>query len=307
MPKVFITGASGNVGRPVVSELLSRAYEVTVLAHNNSDMEGCKIVHGKVSEAGKYAGEVAACDAIIHLASTRSVERNVVVSEDIRGTGLLLDSWRKGNFLYMSSQTVYGIPRGPLTERHPLSPVCWYDIAKICCENQLSIEPARPERGVGISFRMALLFGRGGNGRGDQFLETVYPHCARGHVFAFESEEAMETAGSSFVGPRDLACAIVDSLTLKTAGVYNVSSGFCTWRSLISILCKKGGFTPKFSLLSKLPQGAQYVRLPHSKSYVDSSLFVNRTGFLPKQGLNELLDDFLAGINNKRNAGKAYG
>lgn len=295
MTKVFLTGAAGNVGRPVLSELLNRGYEVIALAHKNSKIEGCKIVQGRVSEASKYAWEVAESDAIIHLASTRSLEREVVVGEDIRGTGLLLDSWRKGNFLYMSSQTVYGVPQGPLTEQHPLSPVCWYDIAKICGENQLSIEPTRQGRGVGISFRMALLFGRGGNGRGDQFLETVYPHCARGHVFAFESEEAMETAGSSFVGPGDLACAIVDSLSLKSAGVYNISSGFCTWQNLISTICKKSGFKPKFSLLSKLSSGAQYVRLSQSKSYVDSSLFQNSTGFVPKQGLNELLDDFLCG------------
>jgi len=294
MAKIFLTGASGNVGRPVLAELLKRGHEVTALVHRNSGLEGCKIVQGMVSEPAKYAGEVAASEGVIHLASTRSVERGPVVKEDIWGTGVLLDSWRKGNFFYMSSQSVYGIPRGPLTEQHPLAPMCWYDIAKICGENQLAIEPARPGRGVGVAFRMALLFGPGGNGRGDQYLETLYPHCAQGHVFAFENEEAMETAGSSFVGPADLARAIVDSLELKTAGAYNISSGFCTWRQLLAPMCKKGGFpAPKFSLLSKLPQGAQYVRLPHSRSFVDASRFCGLAGFAPKQDLDELLDGFV--------------
>jgi nucleoside-diphosphate-sugar epimerase len=171
--------------------------------------------------------------------------------------------------------------------------MCWYDIAKICGENQLAIESPRPGRGVAVAFRMALLFGPGGNGRGDQFLENIYAHCKRGNVFAFESDEFMETAGSSFVGPADLARAIADSLNLVTPGAYNISSGFCTWRCLIETLCLKIGVSPKLALLSRLPPGAQYVRMPQTRSYVDASLFSSRTGFVPKQDLNELLDVFV--------------
>lgn len=291
MAKIFLTGACGNVGRPVLSELLKRGYEVTALVHKNSNIEGCRKIQGKISEAGKYAGEVLSADAVIHLASARSMDRKKVVREDILGTGLLLDNWRKGNFVYMSSTVVYGIPRGPLTEQHPLSlPMYWYDIGKMCGESQLAIEPARAGRGVGVSLRMALLFGPG---RGKQFLEDIYAHCVRGGVFAFETEEAMETAGASFVGPADLARAIADSLEIKTAGAYNISSGFCVWRNLIETMCKKGGFAPKLSLLSKLPRGLQYKRLPQSRSYVDASLFSGLTGFAPRQGLDELLDDFV--------------
>jgi nucleoside-diphosphate-sugar epimerase len=166
----------------------------------------------------------------------------------------------------------------------------WYDIGKMCGESQLAMKPARAGRGVGISLRMALLFGPG---RGKQFLEDVYVYCLRGGVFAFETEEAMETAGASFVGPADLARAIVDSLELKSGGAYNISSGFCTWRDLIETMCKKGGLTPKIDLVSKLPRGAQYRRLPQSRSYVDASLFSGITGFTPEQGLDELLDAFI--------------
>jgi len=295
MAKIFLTGASGNVGRPVLSELLGRGHEVTALVHINSRLEGCRLIQGKLSEAGKYAAEAEAADAIIHLASTKSVERNPAISEDILGTGSLLDSWRKGNFIYMSSQTVYGVPQGPLTEEHPLSPSCWYDIAKTCGENQLAIEPARPGRGKGVSIRSALLFGPGGIGAGDQFLENIYRHCERKHVFAFESEEAMGTAGSSFVGPADLARAIADSLELATGGVFNISGGFCTWRGLIETIAARSGFTPEFSLLSGLKPGAQYVRMPRSRSYMDASRFSSLTGYLPKQGLEELVENFVKG------------
>lgn len=293
MSKIFITGGTGNVGRPVLAELLRRGYEVAGLAHKTHLPACCRTINARLSEAGKYAGEVASSDGVIHLASTRSTERRLVVQEDIYGTGLLLDSWRNGNFVYMSSQSVYGVPHGSLTEDHPLFPMCWYDIAKVNCEQQLAMEMPKPGRGVGVPLRMALLFGPGGCGRGDQYLETVYPHCAQGHIFAFKSEEALETAGSSFVGPEDLARAIADSLELKDRGPFNISSGFCTWRGLIESICKKAGFKPKFALTSDLQSGAQYVPMPQSRSFVDSARFYKAAGFSPRQDLDVLLDDFI--------------
>lgn len=294
MPNIFLTGGGGNVGRYALKELLRRGHEVTALVHSNTALEGCRAIQARLSEAGKYAAEVAAADGVIHLASTRSVERVPVVREDIYGTGLLLDSWRRGNFVYMSSQSVYGVPRGPLTEDHPLSPVCWYDIAKICCEQQMAIETPRPGRGVGVPLRMALLFGPGRHGRGDQFLESLYPHCARGDAFVFKSEEALERAGSSFVGPEDLARALADSLELKAAGPFNISSGFCTWRELLEGICKNAGFpAPKFVVSSRVEQVPHGVPMPQSRSFVDSGLFYKTAGFSPKQALDSLLYEFV--------------
>jgi nucleoside-diphosphate-sugar epimerase len=300
MSRIFLTGGGGNVGRYTLKELLRRGYEVTALVHSNTALEGCRTVQARLSEAGKYAAEVAVADGVIHLASTRSVERAPVVREDIYGTGLLLDSWRKGNFVYMSSQSVYGVPRGPLTEDHALSPVCWYDIAKICCEQQMAIESPRPGRGVGIPLRMALLFGPGGHGRGDQFLESLYPNCASGNPFIFKSEEALETAGSSFVGPEDLARALVDSLDLKVAGPFNISSGFCTWRELLEGICRKAGFpAPKFvvsALPGQIPPG---LPMPQSRSFVDPGKFYGAAGFSPKQDLDILLDEFVRSMSKQ--------
>ncbi|MDD5210300.1 MAG: NAD(P)-dependent oxidoreductase [Elusimicrobiales bacterium] len=293
MSKIFLTGASGNLGRPVLAELLSRGHEVIALANKDKDLKGCGVIQARISEVSKYAGVLAGCDGVIHLASTMSADRNPAISEDITGTGHMLDNWRKGNFIYASTQTVYGIPRGPLTEDHPISPMCWYDIAKACCEDQLTIEPPRPGRGVGIALRLPPFFGPGAGGRGVQFLENIYAHCVKGHVFAFESERALETAGTSFVGPADLARAVSDSLELKTGGTYNLSCGFCTWRDLIGELGRRGGFVPRFSLLTGLPAGCHYVRMPQSVSFVDASRFSELAGFSARQGLGELLDAFI--------------
>jgi len=295
MAKIFLTGATGNVGRPVIAELLRHGHEVTALMHKRiSGFDNCCTIQASLSESQEYARDVAASDGVIHLASTRSMKREPVLKEDIYGTGLLLDNWRKGNFVYMSSQSVYGVPQGPLTENHPISPVCWYDIAKICCEYQIAIEEPKPGRGVGVPLRMALLFGPGGNGRGDQYLEMLYPLCAQGRVFAFKSEEALENAGSSFVGPEDLARAIVTSLELKTAGPFNISSGFCTWKVLLKSICKKAGFKqPKFTVVKKLSPCSKYVTLPQSRSFVDSTSFYKVAKFSPKQDLDSLLDVFI--------------
>lgn len=293
MSRIFITGASGNVGRPVAAELSRRGHEVVALVHENPCAPGSRSVTGSLSEAARYASEVASTDGVIHLASTMSVDRNIAIREDILGTGILLDNWRKGNFVYASSQTVYGIPQGPLTEAHPLSPMCWYDIAKVCCEEQLEITPPVPGRGAGVSLRIPPLFCPGKSGRGVRFLANIYAHCAKRHVFAFESEAALETAGTSFIGPEDLARAFADSLGFSAGGAYNISGGFCTWRSLIETMCEIGRLTPKFALLSGLPLRSHYVRMPQSRSYVDFSRFAAVSGFVPAQDLEELISDFV--------------
>ncbi|HBE88734.1 MAG TPA: hypothetical protein DDW67_06295 [Elusimicrobia bacterium] len=292
MPRIFLTGAGGNVGRYTLKELLRRGYEVTALARRDTSLEGGRAVQASLSEPGKYAGEAAAADGIIHLASTMSSDRNVVISEDILGTGFLLDSWKRGNFIYLSTQAVYGIPRGPLTEEHPLSPMCWHEIGKICCENQLVSAPLRPEGGAAISLRIPPFFGPGGKTPGSLLLENIHEHLVRAHTFAFETEEALETAGTSFIGPADLASVLADSLGLKSSGTYNVSGGFCTWRKLLDEMGRRGGFVPKLSLISKLSPGTHYVRMPKTRTFVDGSVFSRLSGFVPARTLVDLVNDF---------------
>jgi len=203
---------------------------VTALVRRRERLDGCRTVVGDLSEIHTCAGEIAAADAIVHLASPRSNRRDIVLLEDIIGTSRLLELWHRGNFVYLSSQTVYGVPRQRLTESLPLSGTCWYDLGKICNEGQVNVARQGVAVGAGVSLRLPLLFGHGPRRNDRQWLPQVYRHCLGGGVFLFDSEEGIETYGSSFIGEQDGARAVADALGITESGAYNIAGGFCTWR-----------------------------------------------------------------------------
>lgn len=294
MTRIFLTGATGNVGRPVLAELLRRGYAVTALSRRDAPIDGCRTVPGSLAHPHSFLEEASLADGIIHLASPRSLQREAVVQQEILGTGALIDAWSRGNFVYASSQTVYGVPRAPLTESSAVDPACWYDLGKVCTEHQLRMaEPIR-ERGAGVSLRIALLFSAGERRRDRQFLPAVVDHCLRGGAFFFDSEAGVETYGSSFLGEEDMGRAFVDALALTKPGAYNVAGAFCTWRELIETIARLSGRQARWVVRPNGRPERGELRLPQSRSYVDAGRFRAETGFAPRQSLEETVARFLA-------------
>jgi len=294
MPKVFLTGATGNVGEPVVAELLSRGLEILALVRRPTDLDGCQTVVGELAYIRMLANEISEVDAVIHLASPRTNDRQSVIYDDIVATGYLLDAWHRGNFIYASSQTVYGIPKQTLTESSPLDPyACWYDLGKFCNEAQLRMARISGNRGAAVSLRLAVLFGSGGRRRDRQFLIDVYKQCLLGQVFVFDSYEGLETYGSSFIGDKDLGRAVADSLSIKESDCFNIASGFCTWRNLIEVMNRYAGTHSGFTVRPGAKAGRGEYRLPQSISVLDTRKFEFSAGFTPRQSIDELIERFV--------------
>lgn len=292
---VFLTGASGNVGRLVAAELVRRGRRVTALVRPGAGApEGCEAVEGHLGLAEALAGAVARAEGVIHLASPRTNDRRAALHEDVAGTGKLLDAWERGNFVFASSQTVYGVPRETMREGAPLTAACWYDLAKVANELQLGMAPLEGGRRAAVSVRMALLFGDGPRRSDRQFLPGVFDACRRGDRFVFGSEEALETAGSVFIGGEDLARAFVDALDVPGSGAYNVAGGFCRWRDLVAAVNREAGTKAGFVVRPGAVPGPGEHRLPQSVSKMDVSAFAAATGFAPRQTLEELVARFVA-------------
>lgn len=70
--KIFLTGASGYVGRHVAQELLDRGHEVVGLARKSSPaterLNGVSWCFGNLAEHNDFEGEIDQADAIIHCA-----------------------------------------------------------------------------------------------------------------------------------------------------------------------------------------------------------------------------------------------
>jgi uncharacterized protein YbjT (DUF2867 family) len=67
---VFITGATGYLGRPLAEQLLSRGHRVRALVRSGSRSRlpaGCEAVVGDALEPSTYAGAVAPAEVFVHL------------------------------------------------------------------------------------------------------------------------------------------------------------------------------------------------------------------------------------------------
>ena len=68
--RVFLTGATGLIGRALVPELLARGHAVTALTRSAAPRlaPGVKVVQGDPALAGPWQDALAGCDACVHLA-----------------------------------------------------------------------------------------------------------------------------------------------------------------------------------------------------------------------------------------------
>lgn len=292
--RIFLTGATGNVGRAVLAELVRRDYDVLVLVRRAvPDVKGSRPVFAELCDLQKVTAEIAMSDGIIHCASPRTNHRPTVLRDDIEGTARLLDAWGVGPFVYTSSQTVYGIPNKVLREDAPLEAGCWYDIGKICNEHQVAMEAQQRSGGVGISLRLPLVFGAGPRRRDRQFLPGLLDALRAGRQLLFGSEEALERSGSVFIGESDLGAAVVEALGIAQSSAYNLASGFCTWKSLIEKLAAHARLRPSFKIRAGAVAQDDEYRLPQSRSEYDCALFQSAITFRPRQSLDEIIDRFI--------------
>ena len=293
--RIFLTGATGNVGRPVLDELLRRGYQVSALVRRRvPDAAGYRPVFGGLDNLEPLLAEVAGCHGVVHLASPRSNVRATVLAQDVAATGDLLDVWHGGNFVYASSQTVYGIPRGPLVETAPLDPEVWYDLGKVFNERQLAMNAAMDDApGAVVSLRLALVFGSGERRNDRQFLPLLLDQVRQGRRILFDSEEGLETYGSSFIGEADAARAFVDALGMKSSGPFNLAGGFGTWRAVFEAIDRHAGTRTQMVVRAGAKAEDGEFRVPQSRSYLDTTAFATATGFSARETLDELVGKFI--------------
>ncbi len=301
--RIFLTGASGHVGTPLLKLLVKEGHDVTILLRPQTinlplsmdfalkaKPKGYNIIYGSLQECRKAKDAIEAADALIHLASPRSNNRDVAIREDILGMAALTEMRKQGPFIYTSSQTVYGIPQGDLHENTGFAPSCWYDIAKIANEVQLAETSSICPDLIGISLRMALLLSARKGDTKPQYLQYLIDAVTSERTFIFRDEEALFTYGTSYIGEIDLSRSILHSLSLKASGPFNISGGFSTWKDLLEKIGTRVGKTVRYRVGKDAITESDELRLPQSRSFMVTDKFNREVSFLPSQPLDDIIE-----------------
>jgi nucleoside-diphosphate-sugar epimerase len=131
---VLVTGAAGFIGGYTVRALVAGGHEVTAFVRptvSGLELPGVELLRGDLRRLDDaVAGEIAAHDAVVHLAAVTAGTPRVRFDGTVIATEHLLDAlaaarWR-GRFVHVSTLAVYGfnqLPHGGLLdESTPLEP-----------------------------------------------------------------------------------------------------------------------------------------------------------------------------------------
>ncbi len=147
--KVFVTGASGQIGLPLVRELSGRGYAVKALVRTPTKEEavrsaGAEVIAGSMSDRAALERGVADVDVVFHLAGgARGKGRETADVINRQATELLVDVLKAGKgtpkVVFASSATIYGDRSGLwVPEDFPSNPQTHYGRSKVAAELALT-------------------------------------------------------------------------------------------------------------------------------------------------------------------------
>ncbi|MFJ9456740.1 condensation domain-containing protein [Kitasatospora sp. NPDC101447] len=157
---VLLTGATGGVGAAVLQELIAQGRPVRVLVRPESAhlpaLDGAEVAEGDLADADSLRNAVEGVDAVIHSACTFTDH-----ATDLAAMRALVDGWRGGPFVFVSSIDAYGRPEGTeVPEGAPSgTAVTPYGQAKLDCERVLFDAAAATGRGPVTAVRAPIVWG----------------------------------------------------------------------------------------------------------------------------------------------------
>lgn len=227
---VFLTGASGFVGRHIVRKLCSNGIPVRALVRRPPAQPldpSVELVIGSLSEPDSYLSALAGAKAVIHAALTDNL------SDEPQATAELLHrSARQGvrKMIHLSSIAVYGAPEsGSITEETP--PAACSDAYS---RTKLAIEETLKASATGLDItvlRLGCVYGPGGG----WWTTALLNQMQRGKLILVNGGSGV----ANLIHVADVASVV--ACTLERAGppydVFNVTDGMpVSWRRYFEAL-----------------------------------------------------------------------
>ncbi|MDQ2826870.1 MAG: NAD(P)-dependent oxidoreductase, partial [Actinomycetota bacterium] len=137
---ILVTGASGFIGRHLVSALLADGHEVRALVRSDGAAkrvpQGAELVRGDVADVDSLRAAAVGARLVYHLAGSYRGSDEEIHAAHVTGTSNLLHALEPGTRLvYVSSTSVYGWDqRWPADHASPPAPASGYGEAKLRAE-----------------------------------------------------------------------------------------------------------------------------------------------------------------------------
>ncbi|WP_369382439.1 condensation domain-containing protein [Streptomyces sp. cg36] len=257
---VLVTGATGGVGAFLLRELAAQGRPVLALARPESAhlvaADGVDVVAGDLTDLDGLRHAVAGADAVIHAASTFT--RPEV---DLAATQAMVDAWRGGPFVFVSSVDAYGHPHGErvLEESPSHAPISPYGRAKLDCEAMVLRAAGTGGRGGASAVRSPIVWGAHERLR-EQLrwgaLGTLYQAADRGEPIELPrpGTAGHPWYGAAWVHAAALARAVTECLERPVHGVANAVSGHVSWHDLARDLTELLGTRAEIRETDGVPQ-----------------------------------------------------
>ncbi|MDH6126472.1 condensation domain-containing protein [Kitasatospora sp. GP82] len=244
---VLLTGGTGGVGAAVLQELMAQGRPVRALARPESAhlvaLEGVEVAEGDLSDPDSLRAAVQGVDAVIHAACTFTSPE-----VDVAAMRALVDGWRQGSFVFVSSVDAYGRPAAvEVVEGAPAElPVTAYGQGKLDCERILLGAAGTRGRGAGSVVRSPIVWGPHRRLR-DQLrwgsTGALYQAAQAGQplVLPDPSADGRSWYGAAWVHSAALARAVVgctDASERAAGQVVNAVSGHVSWPELAAELAR---------------------------------------------------------------------
>ena len=304
--RVLITGGAGYIGSVLTPTLLEAGYDVTVLDRfesGDTSLAACcryerfEAVRGDARDERLVRELAASADIVIPLAALVGAplcDRDPIAAETTNRDAvvmLLRHLSKDQRLIYPTTNSGYGVGEADAycTEETPLRPISIYGTTKV------EAEAAILDRGAGITFRLATVFGMSPHMRLDLLVnDFVWRAMNDRAVVIFEGHFRR-----NYIHIRDVARAFLHGLEhydTMSGEPFNVGLSDANL-SKIELCQRIQQHVPSFVYL-EAPIGED----PDKRDYIVSNAKIEGTGFQPEWGLDRGISELLKGYRMLRNS-----
>jgi nucleoside-diphosphate-sugar epimerase len=225
--RVFLTGATGQVGRAIAAFLADRGHQVAGLSRHFRPVPGLfehvDAALGAEDALDVITTAVQPCDGIVHAAASLSHDNYdpSISLTNCLGTQQIIKLahiWSAAQLVYISSVPVIGRPiQHPITEDHPTQPRTAYHASKLYGEHLMRLAEVNGRRAA--SLRITSPSGRGTPD--NRILSVFVRRALAGEPLRILGQGSRR---QNYVDVRDVAAAVAACITKHASGIYNIAA-----------------------------------------------------------------------------------